>query len=250
MSNVLIASLGDSPVVVSSMYEILTKREMLTIDRIKILCPQIDKIAKSYLLIEDALQNHATKPIQNIEEISLDFEDANSRESCIKFLSTLYALLDKHQQDEDSVYLSLAKGIADIDDEKSCTIYQQTLEKVIEKAQQNNTKSEVIVSLTGGRKGMTAQTIFAAQNKEIDYVYHTLITDDELSERIDDETTIEKLQQNNIDKKERGERMFLRAYNYPADQSKFALFKVPIFHESWIKKHLTNNNNSEQLARQ
>ena len=186
-SDILIIPLGKRPMIATQLYTLLQDREQRQIKKIILIHPaQNISIQTSYSIIRDAIkyESHGKVEVKSVE----------------------------------------IKGRADIDDTESCKLYQDKLEMVIEKEQQNNKKDNIIVSLTGGRKGMTAQTIFAAQNKEIDYVYHTLITDEDLSEQIDDETTIDILQ--DLSRKDRGNRLFLRSYNA---LEKFALFKVPVF---------------------
>ncbi len=110
MANILIASLGDSPVVVSSMYNLLTLQKGIQIDQVRTLCPDVYKISDSYLLVDEALTVPAQKPIQTVIYDKLDFDDVTSLERCIALLSKLYAILDEHQKNGDMVYLSLAGG--------------------------------------------------------------------------------------------------------------------------------------------
>ena len=69
---------------------------------------------------------------------------------------------------------------------------------------------------------MAALTLFAAQQANIDAVYHTLITDIELEEKIEEETTLDTLR--SLTRSKRIERLFLNVY----DESKFELFRVPV----------------------
>jgi len=121
--------------------------------------------------------------------------------------------------------------LEDINDTDACRKYQAHLESEIERVQQQYPDCKIDLALSGGRKGMTAMTIFAAQKKHIPYVYHTLITNERLSEQIDEETTVEALKDTHLSPQERHDRLFLRAYRtegpYPYEH--FALFRVPVF---------------------
>ncbi len=74
---------------------------------------------------------------------------------------------------------------------------------------------------------MVAMTIFAAQKKQLPYVYHSLITDEQLGKDIHEGTTIEML--HNLKEEERKERLFLRAYEEEGVYTKINLFKIPLF---------------------
>ena len=71
---------------------------------------------------------------------------------------------------------------------------------------------------------MAALTMFAAQRKHIRYVYHTLINDEALYQRIISETDIETLDSPKVSSSTVKNRLFLQAY----DITKFALFRVPV----------------------
>src|SRR5438034_964729 len=84
MSNVLIASLGDSPIVVTAMYDLLVSQEQLRVDAVKVLCPGGDLIPLGFDFIEDALKNLCA-----IEKVELPFEDASNEQDCYLFLQVL-----------------------------------------------------------------------------------------------------------------------------------------------------------------
>jgi hypothetical protein len=91
---------------------------------------------------------------------------------------------------------------------------------------------KIDLALSGGRKSMTAMTIFAARNKGIDHVYHTLITDKELYYELYDNLTVRTLESIDNDK-ERDDWLFLRAHTNrhsqrPLNQC-YILFRVPVF---------------------
>jgi len=120
------------------------------------------------------------------------------------------------------------KGYDDLASTNACLDYQKVLEATIDDVRIQYPNYQIELSLSGGRKGMSALAMFAAQRKEIHYVYHTLINDDELNRRIDYETSIEAL--NKANKHVRNDRLFLRAYAKSDEElhEKFSLFKVPV----------------------
>jgi CRISPR-associated Csx14 family protein len=109
VETVLVASLGDSPAVVTAMvdllYEQTEKSEVGQINKVVVLCPKGDTIKWSYDLVEDGLQGKC-----QVECCLLPFDDANGEEESFKFLRVLYQLLAQHQALGDVVYLSLAGG--------------------------------------------------------------------------------------------------------------------------------------------
>jgi len=119
------------------------------------------------------------------------------------------------------------KGREDIDSTDACKDYQTTLEDAIDEARKAHQGCAIDLALSGGRKGMTAMTIFAAQKKGLSYIYHTLITNQQLSEEIDEQTTVEELKK--LNDRMRHDRLFLREYEGNGPYTKFVLFKVPVF---------------------
>src|SRR2546421_1766589 len=103
MENVLIATLGESPIVVTAMYDLLKKRQQLAIDKVVILQPEGGLIPLAFDLIREALQDKC----EVIAE-PLGFEDADNEAHSFSFLRTLYRLLNDER--ENKVYLSLAGG--------------------------------------------------------------------------------------------------------------------------------------------
>lgn len=119
--------------------------------------------------------------------------------------------------------------LADIDSSEACQSYQATLEASIEQVHHEYPAYTIDLALSGGRKGMTAMTIFAAQKKQLPHVYHTLITDEHLNQTIDEQTKYEVLNHAGLSREERNDRLFLRAFESEGSDPKFILFKVPIF---------------------
>lgn len=193
--SVLIVPLGKLPMVATQLYTLLKEQEKRTIREVVLLYPQrsfeIDNAAR---IIKEALQ----------------IEDG--------VLCTLVGV----------------SGLDDIARADDCRKYQERLEVEIERVQEEYReypKFHIDLALSGGRKGMTAMTIFAAQRKGIPYVYHTLVTDEALSEEIDEQTTVKALRKTGVSQRERNDRLFLRAYQSegPNPYARFVLFRVPVF---------------------
>ena len=181
---ILIVPLGKSPMVVTQTFALLSKREGEKIKKIIVVHPQNAEIRNGVELIQEAFKKH------------------------------------KNQKDRiQSVEIS---SIQDVASDRDCKIYLKKLVSVIEAEQRDNPDKSIHLSLSGGRKGMAALTLFAAQQANIDAVYHTLITDIELEEKIEEETTLDTLQ--SLTRSKRIERLFLNGY----DESKFELFRVPV----------------------
>jgi len=106
MENVLIATLGESPIVVTAMYDLLKKEKGLVIDKIVVLYPEKEAlISTAFDLIREALRDRC----EVIPEC-LPFEDVANEADSFYFLHTLYRLLNDAQKSENRVYLSLAGG--------------------------------------------------------------------------------------------------------------------------------------------
>ena len=114
------------------------------------------------------------------------------------------------------------ENIRDVASSDDCSIYLERLTSVITEAREDNPDKNIHLSLSGGRKGMAALTLFAAQQANIEAVYHTLITDVDLAEKIEKETTLVELQR--LTRSQQVQRLFLEDY----DQSKFELVRVPV----------------------
>ena len=189
--SILIAPLGKSPMVVTQTFTLLSEsdREGAKIKKVVVVHPKNAEIRKGVKVLRDAFQKK-----QNLKksEVSNFFQSIEIQ--CIK----------------------------DITSQTACKTYLKELVSVIEKQQSDNPNRSIYLSLSGGRKGMTALTLFAAQKANIDAVYHTLIENIELEKKIEDETTLTKLQ--SLTGKKKAEHLFLDCY----DKSKFELFRVPV----------------------
>ncbi len=115
------------------------------------------------------------------------------------------------------------RALKDINSYEACEKYLRDLLRVIEELRQRYPERSVALSLSGGRKGMSALTLFAAQRAGIEQVYHTLITDIELENKVEQETSAEALGKLPTDE-EKAHRLFLDTY----DKSQFCIFSIPI----------------------
>ncbi len=192
VESVLIIPLGKSPMVATQLYTLLTEQEQHTIRKVVLLYPEL------------------SSEVRNAVGIVKDALDKKSVSCCLVGISDL----------------------KDIASSEACRMYQVQLEAEIERIQGEHPKYKVDLALSGGRKGMTAMTIFAAQNRGIPYVYHTLITDEQISDQIEKETTIKALNDTGLSDRERNRRLFLDAYKSKElcrPYKYFVLFKVPVF---------------------
>jgi CRISPR-associated Csx14 family protein len=107
MATVLIASLGDSPVVITSMFKRLQEaQDIYPIDRLEVLCPEEEVITIGY---NDIICKYLCQQC-DIANIPLQLDDVNDEQETYHFLHTLAQLLNTHQDDKDTIYLSLAGG--------------------------------------------------------------------------------------------------------------------------------------------
>ncbi len=195
--SVLIVPLGTSPMVATQLYTLLKEVELRTIREVVLIYPQ-----------------NAATIVNGAEMIKKALRVENKNVRC-----TLVGI----------------EGLADIRNADDCRTYQEALEQEIERVKDEYDGIKIDLALSGGRKGMTAMTIFAAQKHQIRYVYHTLITE-KMSEKIEDETTYEELNDAGLSRDERLKRLFLRAYTVegPDPYANFVLFRVPVFTaEGW-----------------
>src|SRR5207247_5671824 len=119
MEYILIASLGESPVVVTAMYNLLTKQQQVPITRLVVLHTQgqDELIPLALDLIRESLPNECRvdSELLLLEDAEGTItKDADSEKASYSFLHTLYWLLDNAEKAGDSVYLSLAGGRKDM----------------------------------------------------------------------------------------------------------------------------------------
>lgn len=105
MACILVASLGEAPVVVTAMYKLLREQEKIPVDTVMVLCPTGEDVRMGYLMIEEALRE-----ICQLDCLLLPFEDANGENESYQFLQMLAGQLQVYQQRGDTVYLALGGG--------------------------------------------------------------------------------------------------------------------------------------------
>ena len=180
--NILIVPLGKSPMVVTQTFVLLSTLERVDIGKMILIYPNNAEIRNGVKLLQNVFRKK--KINRAIEPIKIDIKDVAS--------------------------------------DSDCKAYSDKLVSVIKRAQTENPDKSIYLSLSGGRKGMAALTLFAAQQANIDAVYHTLITDANLESQIEQETTVDVL--NKLSEEEKVLRLFLRKYC----ESNFDLFRVPV----------------------
>ncbi len=112
--------------------------------------------------------------------------------------------------------------LRDVASTEECKIYMVALLGAIEQLRAEYPGKEIVLSLSGGRKGMSALTLFAAQQANVKWVYHTLITDPALEKYVTEETKYDTLKK--LTREEKRRRLFLEAYA----RDKFTLFAIPV----------------------
>ncbi|QBD78661.1 hypothetical protein EPA93_22800 [Ktedonosporobacter rubrisoli] len=190
-ASILIVPLGEAPMVATQLYTLLKEREKRVIREVVLLYPgQAAVIANGAEIIKKALQEEDCTPCH-----------------CLGI-----------------------PGLRDITSKADCKLYQEWLERVIKAMRGRFPDYKIDLALSGGRKGMTAMTIFAARKMGLQYVYHTVIADKELSEKVEMETAGKRMKGqipiSERSMKERRDRLFLRKYR--DDYSQFKLFRVPV----------------------
>lgn len=105
MANVLIASLGESPIVVTSMVKVLQEGRGIPLDEVIVLYPEEHPLID---LGVERIRFHCL--CRNVQEIGLPFPDANTPQRCFEFLQTLHGHLEASAYKKDTVYISLAGG--------------------------------------------------------------------------------------------------------------------------------------------
>jgi hypothetical protein len=193
--HVLLVPLGTHPMIATQLYTLLTQ-EGIQIEEIVLFYPELNRDIRS--------------GVELLKKVAKDEKRFSGKSVKIRG--------------------EVIPGRRDIDSEEACAEYEQKLEDEIVSIRDHTPGKKIILSLSGGRKGMAAMSIFVAQKMGLRYVYHTLIEDEKLSDRIEEETTIEALNNPRITKPERNDRLFLRSYG----SEKFAIFEVPVLSEELI----------------
>lgn len=184
---ILIAPLGKSPMVVTQTFALLSEREEVKIEKVIVVHPSNSEISNGVNVLKEAFREKL----------------------CLHSSSDFFQSVE-------------IDDITDVACNDDCKTYITKLGSVIQEVRHKHPQKSIYLSLSGGRKGMAALTLFAAQAANIDAVYHTLITDVELEEKIEEQTTMEKLKK--LDSAGKIRRLFLGDYN----KLKFELFRVPV----------------------
>lgn len=181
--SILIAPLGKTPMVVTQTFVLLSEIEGVDIEKVIVIYPNNAEIHNGVQLLKTAFGNRFL----------------NRTLTCIQI-----------------------DDIQDVASTDDCNVYLEKLTEVITEERAGNPNINIHLSLSGGRKGMAALTLFGAQKANIDAVYHTLIMDVDLEEQIERETTLTEL--DNLSRRQQVERLSLEIY----DQSQFELIRVPV----------------------
>jgi hypothetical protein len=179
---VLLVPLGETPMIATQTYVLLQEREQLRISLIVVLYPYGHAPARNSANLLEDLCNRRDIPFEK----------------------------------------RAIRNLKDVDSYKACEIFLSALMKAIDDLRVHYPDKRLVLSLSGGRKGMSVLTLFAAQKRKIEQVYHTLITDIELEKQIERECSLKGLE--NFTPKQQAEKLFLDVY----DQSEFTLFPIPV----------------------
>jgi CRISPR-associated protein (TIGR02584 family) len=113
-------------------------------------------------------------------------------------------------------------GLRDVDSYQTSEKYRDFIIKTVADLRQNNPDKQIALSLSGGRKGMSALTLFAAQGAGVSQVYHTTITDPDYEQVVLQETATDQLAL--LSREKLAQTLFLDKY----DLAKFTLFEIPV----------------------
>ncbi len=109
MPSILIATLGESPIVISGMVNVLRDKEGISLDTVQIIYP--DEPNERWIGVGyELLYRYFTDQGLQVEPIALSFADAHTEEHSLEFLQVLNGLLETHERLGNDVYLSLAGG--------------------------------------------------------------------------------------------------------------------------------------------
>jgi hypothetical protein len=176
---VLIAPLGESPMVVTQTYRLLQEQKHADIKAIWIIYPG----------------EHP--PAQNGARMLCDVCQKRS--------------IPLHEE---------RLSIADVTSTETAQLFARGLMAVIEEARRAYPDASIALSISGGRKGMSAIALYVAQHEGITHVYHTTIRD------VDREREIENQYNDVISKPVIAQAELLFLNNIPI--SVFDLIQVPV----------------------
>ena len=109
MSNVLIATLGEYPRVISVMVDMLEQQYDIRFSTVQVIYPSETNDRWIEIGFE-ILKEHLETRQYHVEGIPLYFDDARTEEDCFTFLRTINGCLEIHDRERRDVYLSLAGG--------------------------------------------------------------------------------------------------------------------------------------------
>jgi CRISPR-associated Csx14 family protein len=187
---VLIVPLGTSPMVATQLFTLLQKQRK-TIEAVALLYPERQRDI-----------------VQGAKMLYKVFTDKR-----------LSSLRDEHTPD---VQCFPIVNISDIDTQEACAQFSHTLAGAITKLKAGYPAATLQLSVSGGRKAMAILTYFAAQYYGLQHVWHTLITDPVIEERVEQETALYRLEF--ISDRQKAERLFLHTYPHEA----FTAFSIPV----------------------
>jgi len=107
LANILIATLGESPIVVTAMVDLL-RAHGVAIDEVVLIYP--DEPTDRYIWRGREFITEALAGICNVSSLPLPFEDPNSEEHSVTFLWLVANELRIRESQGDAVYLSIAGG--------------------------------------------------------------------------------------------------------------------------------------------
>ncbi len=134
-----------------------------------------------------------------------------------------FDLLQEVFEEKDVLVLEYPVALSDVASTQDCTTFLQELVNTITDLRTQFPEADLRMLLSGGRKGMSALALLAAQQSHISHVYHTLITDQALEDRIEHECSTDQINRM-PGTAQKAERLFLDAY----PQDKFVLFGIPV----------------------
>ncbi len=181
---ILIAPLGESPMVVTQAYALLQDRDGENL--------KINSVVLPYF-VDNGLIRAGAEILEQVfrrKKITLDMQPI---------------------------------GLGDLRNEADCAAYLQALCELIENQKQIHSECDIALLIAGGRKGMSALGLLAAQMTGVSRVYHTLVTDEARDRRIMDGCQVSSLE--SAGNKDREARLF------PPDIGESAaIFAIPVIH--------------------
>lgn len=116
-------------------------------------------------------------------------------------------------------------AIEDINDEESCKTFLSGMTDPVKNLMAEYPDSDIRILISGGRKGMSALALLAAQITGIKHIYHTLIKNPEMEERIERKGALKNI--STMSRREKEKILFLKDYENELD-AHFALFEIPV----------------------